>query len=159
MSEVNLSRRGFLKSFAALAAAAVVAPTMLVKLPPSDLERLFAMMTTGLVEDQTFFFTAPITLQFNNLVIRHCKFVFKCAGAVGPLITIDGSGLVMDSCHIDGGNSDAECGMKILPQPGDMTSTLQSAINTLYGGSDTERVLALAAGTYMVNSPILPPIK
>jgi len=156
MSEVNLSRRGFLKSFGALAAAAVVAPTMLVKLQPSDLERLFAMMKTGIVENQTFFFREPITIGFNNLIIRGCRFIFDCPHRMGAAITLNGSGLLMEYCDIDCGPVGADYGIEVLPQSeADMTSTIQSAISTLSRGTGTERALAFGAGTYLVNSPLL----
>lgn len=71
-----MSRRSFIGTVAALAALAVT--PSLAKLPQSDMERLLAMIRTGLVMDQTFHLDAPITINF-PVVIVNCKFIFSCA--------------------------------------------------------------------------------
>lgn len=96
-----MNRRAFLRSFGALAAAAVAGPT-LAKLAPTDVERLVSAMKGGLIEGQTFYFTSPITIDIDNLVIRACRFVFKSPHPVdGAAITVKGNGLLMQNCHID----------------------------------------------------------
>jgi len=98
-----MNRRSFIQSFAALAAAAVAGPT-LAKLSPTDLERLEASMLSGVVEDQTFLFTEPITLAINNLVILRCRFFFRMAKHYEHAILVQGSGLTMRNCVIDTGS-------------------------------------------------------
>lgn len=147
---MNPSRRLFLKSFAALAAAAVL-PKTLALLPQDDYQRLLAMMRTGRVVDQIFLFHQPITINFDNLFISRCKFLFRCPTHERSLVIINANNLYMEGCVIDGGRLGAEYGMEVLPQAGDMTSTFQSALDTLSNGSKAERTLAVAAGYYEIN--------
>ena len=148
-----MNRRGFLKSLGALAACAVAGPA-LSSLVPSEQGRLVAMMRTGLVENQTFVFDGPIVLDIDNLLIRGCRLIFLNLKPNDVAITINCSRLMMVNNVIDcRGNGIA---MKVMPQgDADMTSTIQSAISTMSNSkSETERLLAFATGTYLVNSPI-----
>lgn len=104
-----MNRRGFIKSLASLAAAAVAVTTApnavaaLQSLVPSDLDRLMASMRSGLVEKQTFVFYKPITISIDNLVIRHCTLIFKLMekDRNKPLIIVDSNNLYMHDCLIN----------------------------------------------------------
>lgn len=145
-----MNRRGFLKTFGALAAAAVAGPT-LAKLAPQEIDRLVSAMRTGVVENQTFYFTHPITINFDNLVIRGCRFIFNIPYSVSAPITIDAKFLLMDGCSIDYGRWDNDSAIfKIIPQDEDMTTTFQSVLDTAAasgGGID------LPEGTYYMAKP------
>lgn len=140
-----MNRRGFLKSFGALAAAAVAGPS-LAKLAPSDVERLVAAMRTGVVEDQVFYFTAPITINFDNLIIRRCTFLFNCPYLMEAPITINAKNLYMEYCHIDSGPKRSNYGIKIQPQDEDMGTTIKSAVDTAFNGKGAS--LYFPSGTY-----------
>ncbi len=111
---MTITRRGFLKSFSALAACAVAGPT-LARLPVSDNARLIAAMQSGLIENQSFVFDGPITLNVSNLVIRNCIFMFRCPYHMKDAITIDGDFLTLDRCDFDVRGSGADCIVRVLP--------------------------------------------
>lgn len=79
-----MNRRGFIKSFGALAALAVT--PALAKLRQTDAERLIEAMRTGVVSDQTFVLTEPLTIDIPNLTITRCRFIFKGLPLNGPMV-------------------------------------------------------------------------
>jgi hypothetical protein len=123
-----MNRRAFLRSFGALAAAAVAGPA-LAKLAPTDIDRLMAAMRTGLVEDQTFVFHSPIEIAFDNLTIQRCKFYFRFDEYLDDaVITVNAKNLYMRDCLIDSGPTGAAIGIRVMPQDEDMSTTIQSAV-------------------------------
>lgn len=148
-----MNRRSFLKSFGALAAAAVTSPALL-KLATHEIDALVAAMRGGVIEDRVFLFTAPITIDFPNLIIRRCKFIFRFGGFggahVGAAIILgpNARNFTLDTCHVDCGG--AVAGIRVEQQEGDVTQTLQSALDVMAGGGKIE----LAPGEYQVGSPL-----
>ena len=98
----NVSRRTFLKTLGALAACAIAEPVLgkIEYLFPSEQRRLLALMRTGIVENQTFYFDHPISIEFSNLIIRNCEFIFDYIGTI-PAITIKGDNILFDTVHFD----------------------------------------------------------
>jgi hypothetical protein len=107
-----MNRRSFLRSFGALAAAAVAGPT-LAKLAPTDVDRLVSAMRSGLIEGQTFRFSGPITLDVDNLMVRRCTFLFECPTHMRSAIILKGDGLWMTDCTIDCGKHGADYAIEI----------------------------------------------
>lgn len=71
-----MNRRGFLKSFGALAALAVAGPA-LAQLEPIANASLIEAMRSGLVENQTFLMDGPFVIDIPYLTIRNCTFLFN----------------------------------------------------------------------------------
>jgi hypothetical protein len=142
-----MNRRGFLRSLGALAAAAVAGPA-LAKLAPTEVERLIAAMRTGVVRNQTFYFTEPITIQVPNLIIDHCSFVFRFSKPPSQAaVTIDAHGLQITNCNFE--FDGARTGIRLQPQAEhDMTSSVQSALDAAWGRVD------VAPGNYQIKSAI-----
>lgn len=111
-----MNRRGFLKSFGALAAAAVAGPA-LVKLAVTDVDRLIAAMRTGLIRDQTFIFQGPITLAMDNLSILNCVFIFEYDGPE-PWITVDGKNTLVANCFFSRRRNALHQGVAAITFPG-----------------------------------------
>ena len=108
---MNTSRRLFLKSAAALAVAAVI-PGTFTRVLADDYQRLLAAMRTGVIRNQTFLFHEPITIDFDNLLIYGCRFIFRCkAPIIGAVITINAKNSHMESCYIDCGPMGADYGV------------------------------------------------
>jgi hypothetical protein len=75
-----MNRRGFLRGFAGLAAAAVVAQALpIVALPKSDQERLVEQMKRGgVIRGQTFFVDGLVAIVgVSDLLIDECVFVIR----------------------------------------------------------------------------------
>jgi hypothetical protein len=96
-----MNRRGFLKSFGALAACAVAMPA-LQAVAPSEQERLVQMMRTGVIENQVFLFDGPIVIDIDNLIIRGCRLIFRNLKPGDCAITVNCRGLVMVNNLIEG---------------------------------------------------------
>lgn len=95
-----MNRRGFLRSFSALAVAAVAGPS-LARLSIPDRYDLVKTMQNGMIVDQYFFFDRPIVIQVPKLTIIDCYFEFAGDFGDSPAITVDSQELSMHFCHID----------------------------------------------------------
>jgi len=160
---MNPSRRLFLKSFSALAAAAVAGPT-LAKLAPTDIARLYGAIADGPIEGLTFYLTQPIVIDLPNTVIRNCRFIWRGLKNHEHALILRTHSTLIESCHFDFGRERYVEGevqaADILAEPPetsnprhanlDMTQSIQSALNSCPSGSKVE----LAPGTYAVNPPI-----
>ena len=102
---MNPSRRLFLRNLGALAALAVV-PSSLKALAPDDHARLMAMLESGLVENQTFVLTRPITIDMPglSLVVRNCVFRAEYAGDESMFEVLNTSSFLMENCLLGGAN-------------------------------------------------------
>ncbi len=96
-----MNRRGFLRSFAAFAAVAVM-PDTLHALTQSDKEKLIEQMESGFIYDQTFYLNGPIIIDVETLEICKCKFIFDGPGKHRAAITVESSNnIIFTNCIID----------------------------------------------------------
>jgi len=84
-----MNRRGFLKSFGAIAALVVAGPA-LAKLTPIENASLVGQMRDfGVIENQTFIMDGPVVINASNLTICNCTFLFRSWPAgLQPMITL-----------------------------------------------------------------------
>lgn len=123
----DLSRRKFIKGAASLAALTAVATT----LPSiSKFKEIQEQLLSGVVENQAFYIYEPVVIDLPNTVVRNCRFV-ACAD-MPNMITIKDSAKQcrLEDCHIDDGGFTMDACVRVEPQEGDMTNTLQSAMDT-----------------------------
>jgi hypothetical protein len=123
-----MQRRRFIGSVAALMAAAAVQPAIASQSPVSDnwftrlkkrftlsgdRQRLKEMMKTGLVSNQTFTFTEPITLDISYLRIENCEFIFDFDKPqdTGMIVSKSAMHMQMTNCHIRYINQPAKYGI------------------------------------------------
>lgn len=143
-NNVDLSRRNFIKNASALAALTVVGAAM-----PSlfKVKEIQAQISSGLVENQTFYLDEGIIFDIPNLVIRNCYFE-----ATRPLDYVIKLGPNAKNVQMIGCNTYSKGGgscILIEPQGDtDMATTMQSAI-------DTASNIKFDPGDYHLNSTIL----
>lgn len=143
--EIDHSRRKFIKDAAGLAALTVIATQAPLLLKPEKINELRKQIEAGYVHDQTFYIYEPVVLDIDNVIIDNCKFI-----AMAPMdymFYIKANNLIIKNSHIDGSRMGSG-GIWVEPAHGDMTGTLQSAIDL---AQDT---IYLAPGTYHMNMPI-----
>jgi len=150
-----MNRREFLRSFSALAAAAVAGPT-LARLAATDIERITQAMLAGVVRDQSFYFKHPIVLELPRLIITRCCFVFEFDGDEAAIHIADTAHhLTIENCIFE---LRGARGPAVLIEPrsdgGDMTDTFQSVMNLNITSSPA--TIALAAGTYEIDQLAIP---
>lgn len=82
--------------------------------PSGDRQRLKEMMNTGLVSNQTFTFTEPITLDIPYLRIENCEFIFDFDKPqdTGMIVSKSATHMQMTSCNIRYINQPAEYAMR-----------------------------------------------
>lgn len=74
---MTISRRGFIKGLAALAAVAIAPSITEEALVKKEHKRLLALMNTGLIENEIFYLEDTLIIQnIDNLIIRNCTFKF-----------------------------------------------------------------------------------
>jgi len=118
---MNISRRGFINSFAALAALAVIPETVL-PLEKNDYERLMDMMKDGVINRHTFYLDGPITLDTDRIIITECEFIFNCPIKMERAITVVSKNIIMRSCHINCGLNGADYGLFVTDNVNFITS-------------------------------------
>lgn len=122
---MNITRRGFLQGFAALAATAVVSPSVLVPLARTDEQRLLDMAKTGVIEGQTFLFDGPVVIAgIANLFIVRSNFIWKTDRVWGgSALEFKNCGLHVHKCSFEANfpywsNSDEKAAFDVLLKVG-----------------------------------------
>lgn len=99
-----MNRRGFIRSFAALAAFSVT-PKTFAKLAPTDRERLIAAMQTGVIRNQMFLLDGPIVMDVPKLIVNGCMFTFRNMHKDDVAITLKNHNFTFMHCMFDFGGA------------------------------------------------------
>lgn len=140
---IDVSRRRLIKGVGSLAALTVVASAIPSVVKALELKE---QLKLGVIENQTFYVYEPIVIDLPNTIIRNCYFIVMDYVDYVVKIGPNATGCHISDSYFEAGNK-AACLILIESQKGDMTTSMQSAIDF---ASSTH----LPKGNYKTSSPI-----
>jgi len=124
--DIDLSRRRVIKTVGALAALTAVGGAVPLL---SKVNELKQQIIDGQVYGQTFYITEPVVIDIPNVVISNCKFIAVNDMQYMLELGENARHCLIKDCDFHQKNNNINAAVYVAPQCGDMTTTMQSAID------------------------------